>query len=194
MKARTLLDTDGWRAGPDGIRAKRGRRLSLDFAAPSGQPDFQQIVELIRGTWQQIGVELNAQLSSPALLFASYENSGIIASGKFDVTIFAWGGPIDGDLTPLLACNRLPPTGQNDLHYCNPTVDKLLAEAQMQYDERKRKAILATIQRDVIMDGPLIVMGFGDNVYAYNSRVTGWHPNSTTPFDDMLGVDIESAR
>jgi hypothetical protein len=28
------------------------------------------------------------------------------------------------------------------------------------------------------------------HVHAYNTDLTGWHPNNATPFDDFLNVDI----
>jgi hypothetical protein len=42
----------------------------------------------------------------------------------------------------------------------------------------------------IIDDAPFLVLYVLEDVHAYNSDLTNWHPNNTTPFDDFLNVDI----
>ncbi len=60
-QANAMLDKDGWKRGPDGIRAKNGVKLSLDFASTTGSPDVDTQIELIRQGWAQIGVGLSVK-------------------------------------------------------------------------------------------------------------------------------------
>lgn len=189
-KAQALLDADGWRRGADGVRAKNGRRLAFDFAVGSGQPDVDQQIELIRSTWQQLGAQINVRHIAPALIFAPYQDGGVVYAGKFDVITFAWQVTPDGDLSGLYGCTQMPPNGQNDLRYCNPKTEALLRASKNAYDESERRPLLAAIQKQVIADVAGIVLWIREDVYSYNRDLTGWHPNNTTPFDDMLGVDI----
>jgi peptide/nickel transport system substrate-binding protein len=189
-KANALLDADGWKRGADGIRVKDGHRLAFDFALATGQPDADQQVELIRSTWQQIGAQISVRHYSSTLMFAPYQQGGIMYAGKFDMIMFRWQITPDGDLSNTHECSQMPPNGSNDLHYCNPKTDALLAKAKAAYDEDERKPILTAIQKQIIADVPEIVMWVTEDIYTYNRDLTGWHPNSTTPFDDMLGVDI----
>jgi peptide/nickel transport system substrate-binding protein len=92
-KANALLDEAGWtQRGRDGIRIKNGKRLSLDYAVYTGAPDTDTMIELIRGMWKRIGVEIVVHHYDTALFFALAENGGIVYGGKFDVTNFSWGG------------------------------------------------------------------------------------------------------
>lgn len=189
-KARALLDADGWKLEPDGIRSKQGQRLAFDFALTSGQPDADEQVELIRSTWREIGAQINVRHYPSTLMFASYQDGGIIYTGKFDMILFAWQLTPDGDLSGTHECTQFPPNGQNDLRYCNPKTDALLRQAKVVYGESGRRPILAAAEKQIIADAPEIVLWIREDVFTYNSDLTGWHPNNVTPFDDMLGVDI----
>jgi peptide/nickel transport system substrate-binding protein len=189
-KANALLDGAGWKRGPDGIRVKNGQRLAFSFVLNSGAGDIDQQVELIRSTWLQAGAQINVLHYPAATFFAPYQQGGIIYAGKFDVITFAWQLTPDGDMSNVNECTQMPPNGQNVMRYCNRKTDALLQQAKAAYDDEQRRPILAAIQKQIIADVPFIVLWIREDVYTYNSDLTGWHPNSTTPFDDMLGVDI----
>lgn len=189
-KANALLDADGWKRGADGVRVKNGRRLNLEFALGAGNPDYDQLVELIRSTWKQIGVTLDVKRYQSALFFAPIQSGGIMYSGKFDVVFFSWSLDPTGDLSSLFECNQFPPNGQNDIHYCNPSADALMEKVKITYDEAQRKVFVGQVERTVDRDVPTIVMYIWDGIYAHNSDLKNWHPNQTAPFDDMMNVDI----
>jgi peptide/nickel transport system substrate-binding protein len=189
-KAEALLDADGWKRGADGIRTKNGKRLALDFASTSGQPDADQMIELIRGTWQQMGAQINVLHYPPTLMFAPYQQGGIVYAGKFDMIMFSWQLTPDGDVSNLNQCDQIPPNGQNDSRYCDPKTDALLRAEKAAYDEDQKRPILAAIQKQMVEDVPTIVMWIREDIFTYNTDLTGWHPNNITPFDDMLNVDI----
>jgi len=189
-KANALLDADGWKRSADGIRVKNGQRLAFNFAGTSGLPDQDQQIELMRSSWQQIGAQINVLHYPPTLMFAPYQQGGIIFAGKFDMITFSWQLTPDEDLSPEHGCPQIPPNGENDSRYCNPKTDALLARAKAAYDEDERKPIIAAIEKQIIADDPEVVLWIREDIYTYNRDLTGWHPNSTTPFDDMLNVDI----
>lgn len=189
-KANALLDADGWKRGPDGVRVKAGRRLSLEFVLALGNPDYDQLVELIRSTWKQIGVVLDVKRYESALYFAPIQSGGIMYSGKFDVAFFSWSLDPTGDLANLFACTQIPPNGQNDPRYCNPAADALMAKVKVTYDEAERKKYVTQVVTIVDRDVPTVVMYIWDGIYAHNSDLHGWHPNQVSPFDDMMNVDI----
>ncbi|MGH7727918.1 MAG: peptide ABC transporter substrate-binding protein [Vulcanimicrobiaceae bacterium] len=189
-QANAMLDRDGWRRGPDGIRQKNGVRLVLDFATASGTADTDQEIELYRSWWKQLGVSLVVKHYLSSLFFAPAEAGGIIFGGKFDVVAFAWGGdPVQG-LANLYSCGRFPPDGQNDLRYCNRAVSAAIDHAQVHYDAASRSADLALVQRQIFADAPTIVLDNRRELYGYNSDLRNFHPNPVAPFDDMMNVDI----
>ncbi|MEW6153493.1 MAG: ABC transporter substrate-binding protein [Actinomycetota bacterium] len=54
--ARRTLDDAGWRAGPDGVRAKDGRRLTLALVAGPALPE--EGLRAIQGQLREVGIEV----------------------------------------------------------------------------------------------------------------------------------------
>jgi peptide/nickel transport system substrate-binding protein len=185
-----LLDSDGWARGADGIRAKGGLRLSLNFATATGSPDTDTQIELIRSWWKQLGVDVEVHHYLSSLLFAPLSDGGIIYGGKFDIVVFAWGGDPVQDLYNLYACDKFPPNGQNDPRYCDPALTAEMARIRVDYDPNARVAGMKTIQERIVRDAPFIVLDTRKDIAAYNDDLKDWHPSSIGPFDDMLNVDI----
>ena len=189
-KAGALLEGAGWKRGSDGIRVRNGTRLSIEFASSTGTPDFDSQLNLIQDWWKQIGVEMNVHRYAAPLLFAPYAEGGIVYSGKFDMVAFAWQNDPVGDLSNLFQSAQIPPNGQNDVRYRNPEVDKALVAFKHTYDTARQKELCGFVQRRVVEDVPTIVSSFREDMYGFNDDLQDFHPNSVTPFDDMMNVDI----
>ena len=187
-QANTILDAAGWKRGADGIRAKNGVKLNLDFATVAGSPDADARLELIRASWQQIGVAITVHHYSSALFFQL--SGGIMYGGKWDATFFLWQITPDADLNPENSCGTIPPNGQNVTRLCDPKLEPLLRQEKQTYGEAARKAIIAKALKIIDADDAYEVLYINEDVHAYNSDLKNWHPNNTTPFDDFMNVDI----
>jgi peptide/nickel transport system substrate-binding protein len=189
-KANALLDADGWKRGADGIRSKNGVRLSFTYATGTGLPDTDQMIELIRVWWKQIGVEFDVRRYLSSIFFAPKSEGGILYSGKFDVTNFAWGGTPTGDQESVFACDHQPPNGQNIVHYCNARIDRLIKTFRTDNDEAVQKKSLQETQAILAREVPTMVLDSREDVYAYNSDLKNFHPNQVSVFDDAMDLDI----
>ncbi len=188
--ANKLLDASGWTRGADGMRAKGGVRLAFSFVTTSGSPDADRVIESLRATWQQIGVTFEVKRYQPALFFAPFANAGIVFGGKWDVTSFSWGQTPDDDYTPTLGCAQIPPGGENVTRLCDPVSDALLAREKAAYDQSARKVIIHQLAERVSDLVPYFVLDIREDIHVYNKDLQGWHPNSSSPFDDFMNVDI----
>ncbi|MBV8643400.1 MAG: peptide ABC transporter substrate-binding protein [Candidatus Eremiobacteraeota bacterium] len=189
-KANQLLDEAGWVRGTDGIRAKNGAKLNLVFSINTGAADTDQMIEIIRQSWAQVGVSLEVHHYAQALFFGPFESGGTIYTGKFDVTSFAWGMTPDADYTPQNNCDGIPPKGQNITRLCDPVIQGLLEQEKAAYDEGPRKAIIAKLDDRLDEVVPYFILYVRDDIHGVNKDLQNWHPNSITPFDDFLNVDI----
>lgn len=189
-KANQILDAAGWKRGPDGVRAKNGVKLDLNFVSFSGAPVSDQTIEQIRSTWRQIGVNITVQHYLESLMFAPYGENGILYRGKFDVTYFSWGLGITGDLSNLYSCDLIPPQGQNILHWCNPKANRAMHQLYSHYDQSQRNADDAIVMSELVKDVPTVVMMGTELVWAYNKDLHNFHPGAVAPFDDFMNVDI----
>lgn len=188
--ANRLLDAAGWRRGPDGIRAKNGDRLDFTFAIGTGLPDTEQILELLRVSWQQIGARFDVKRYPSPLYFAPEQTGGIIYGGKYDLALYAWYTPPDGNLQNLFGSDRVPPAGQNIPRFRDPATDRALKAFVATYDAAQQRAASRIVQERIVSEVPTIVTDAREDVFAFNSDLRDFHPNQVTPFDDLVDADI----
>ncbi|GAC1498024.1 MAG: peptide ABC transporter substrate-binding protein [Vulcanimicrobiaceae bacterium] len=189
-KANELLDRAGWKRGADGIRQKDGVKLIFNYATSTGSQDVDQQLELIRTWWKQIGADMQVHHYLSSLLFAPYQNGGIIYAGKFDIVNFSWGLDPLGDLSVLYACDQIPPKGQNDPRWCNKKADEAMAKAKVLYDEKERQPYENAAVSQLINDAPTIVTSVREDIWVHNKDLKNFAPNQVSPFDDFMNVDI----
>jgi peptide/nickel transport system substrate-binding protein len=188
-RANALLDADGWTRGPDGIRGKGGVRLELVFAATSGSSGEDRLIEVARSNWSKIGVSLDVRHYPPSQLFAPLAESGVLAHGKWDLTIFAWIQDPMGNYDPYYGCDQSYPVGQNDIGWCDRTADAAMRALYTHYDEAQRIADDRILFTQMAKDVPQITVFFSRDGYIYDDHLTNFHPNGLTSFDNMMTVD-----
>ena len=189
-KANALLERAGWLRGADGIRAKNGVKLHLNVASRTGTPEIDRQLELVRNDWKQIGVGLDVHRYPAALMFAPVKQGGIINGDTWDVITFAWAADPIGDYSSIYGCNAFPPAGQNDLRWCNQTAQSAMDALVGHYEQSERKADLKVMMQQFVKDAPSIVSYLRVDLFAYNKDLKNYHPNTITPFDNMMDVDI----
>jgi len=189
-KANQILDQGGWARGAEGVRSKNGVKLDLEFATSTGSADADRMIELIRSWWKQIGVNLTVKHYPSNLLFAPYQDGGIVYNGKWDMIIFNWGNDPIGDYSYIYACDQIPPNGQNDLRWCNPVADKAMHDLYSHYDQAQRNKDVATLVEQLHKDTPTIVLNGVEDIHVFNKDLKNYHPGAVTQFDEFMDVDI----
>jgi peptide/nickel transport system substrate-binding protein len=189
-KANQMLDADGWKRGRDGIREKNGVRLELLLASSAGNPVADSTIELIQAWWREIGVAITVRRYEAPQLFNTYQAGGILYGGKWDVSFFAWVDDPIGDFSFIYACDQIPPSGQNDIRWCNPTATAAMHNLFSHYDQAQRNADDAIVFEQLAKDTPTVVTYIRDDIYVFNRDLKNFHPNNVTPFDDFMNVDI----
>jgi peptide/nickel transport system substrate-binding protein len=189
-KANELLDKDGWVRGPDGIREKNGVKLNLNVAIQTGSQDIDHLVELLRSMWQQIGVGITVHRYPAPLLFGLYQDGGILYTGKFDAIFIAWFDDPIGDFSFIYGCDQIPPSGQNDLHWCNRRANTAMYGLFAHYDQAQRNADDRIVFEELAKDRPQITLIGVNEGYIVNKDLKNFHPNDVSPFDNMMNVDI----
>ncbi len=189
-KANQILDQAGWKRGPDGVRQKNGVRLDLNFVTATGTVINDQLIEQLRETWKQIGVNITVSHYLNTLLFGQYQDGGILYTGKFDVAYFAWGEDAIGDMSSIYSCEQIPPNGQNILHWCNPTANKAMQSFYSHYEQPQRNKDDAIVMEQLNKDVPTIVLMGTAAVWVYNNDVRNFSPGALSPFDNFMDVDI----
>lgn len=184
--ANALLDKNGWVRGADGIRSKKGKRLTIDLATVTGA--YPLYVELIRSSWSQLGVELDTQTYGPTVFYQPA--TGIAFGGRFDATIYSIQNFPFVYPSLVYGCKRIPPNGLNIPRYCDPRLDSAMSDYEAAYDLGKQHADLTAIARSIASSAPTVVLNYAENTFVLRPDVRGFAPNAVTFFDDMIDVDI----
>ena len=119
--AKALLDQAGWTMGPNGVRVKDGKQLSLILAYDSGSPQKQSAAELAIQQWKAVGVKVTGKATD------------VIGAAQFgteawDISWQGYGTFNPAQLIPFFS-GPTPPNGNNFSDVNNPAYDKLAAEA-----------------------------------------------------------------
>jgi peptide/nickel transport system substrate-binding protein len=84
VRADHLLDSLGWRRGPDGMRNRAGRPLAFSLLIPSSSASRNQYAELIQAQLRSRGIRMDIEAPDPNVAFPRYR------AGQFDALINAW--------------------------------------------------------------------------------------------------------
>lgn len=175
-KAEQILQADGWKTGPDGIRVKNGQRLSFDITCTAESNYGRQIETLLQRQWHIIGAEAIVKNVPSALMFQNGTN-GTLQGGHYDVALFSWSGAADPDDSAIYSGDNLAPHGQNAMFWQNPTATAAMNDALKTLDQARRKRDYVIVQQQMAKDIPSIFLFFWKEPYIYNSDLKHFTPS-----------------
>ncbi len=149
-KANQLLDEAGHPIGSDGTRFS----LSLDYipVIPSQQRD---VALYLKRQLAEIGIDVQIRKSESFPAWAER-----VGNWDFDMTmdsVYNWGDPVIGVHRTYLCDNiREGVVWSNTQNYCNPRVDEILHQAEVELDEDKRKALYGEFQQILTDELPIV--------------------------------------
>ena len=156
------------------MREKGGQRLSFDLFVRSESPENIQAARLVREMTKPIGVDFKVKVVSVDKLteITTRKVDGKMAP-DFDTFIWGWGGdPYD----PSLLLNLLTTKAigaSSDAFYSNPEYDRLYDQQSGEFDEAKRKELVAQMIALSQRDLPYIVLTVDPTLQAYRTDKVG---------------------
>ncbi|HZX68772.1 MAG TPA: peptide ABC transporter substrate-binding protein [Candidatus Elarobacter sp.] len=175
-KARAMLDAAGWKPGPDGVRVKDGRRLELEMATVAGVMTRQNAEVVIQQELRAIGADVQVHNALANVLFAPLGAGGLLASGKYDLAIYAWTKNPDPDDSQTSGPDQLPPHGANYSRVVDREIGILQARANAIYERAARKRAYAAVERRLGEVLPYHTLVWRANVNAWNDDLHGVKP------------------
>jgi peptide/nickel transport system substrate-binding protein len=163
-----LLDEAGLKPGPDGMRRRGGRPVSLELLYTAGRTMDKNLGEILRDAYGKVGVELVLK----SLDWAAYSQR--FSAGEFDVLPTAnYFLPFNLDPYPYYHSSEAPPKGSNMGFYRNPEADRLMDEAQRELDEARRRELYRSIHRVLASDPPADFLWSADQYWGISRRIEG---------------------
>jgi peptide/nickel transport system substrate-binding protein len=175
-KARQLLDADGWKVGPDGVRVKDGQRLEFTLSTQTESTNGKAIQTLLQRQWREIGVVADIK-NYPSDEFFDNSTNGILQGGHYDAAGFSWAGAADPDDSAIYSGDNLAPHGQNAMFWNNRIATDAMNDALKTVDQARRKKDYVIVQQQLALDVPTIILYFVRMPYVYNSDLKGFNPS-----------------
>lgn len=175
-KAKALLDADGWKVGPDGIRVKNGQRLEFTLSTQTESNAGKEVQTFLQGAWHDIGVQVDVK-NYPTSQFFDNSSNGILQGGHYDAAIFSWIGAADPDDNAIYSGDNLAPKGQNAMMWDNAEATAAMADALKTVDQARRKRDYVIVQQQLALDVPTIIVSFARVPYVYNTDFKGFDPS-----------------
>ncbi len=186
-QAKSILDSLGWTAGPDGVRQNGGQRLSFDNTTTSGNQLRENVQLLVQQNFQDVGVEMNIKNLPTDQLFGSYSAGGVWSRGTYQMGGWTTGINLpDPDLSSRYLCSEIAsdanPAGGQSYRYCNPQVDALFKQQATELDATKRKALFDQIQQLTHDDYMCIWLYDSTAAWGALARVQNFDKTVNAPF------------
>jgi peptide/nickel transport system substrate-binding protein len=152
-KAKQLLEGDGWTLGSDGIYAKSGQRLSLQFSTTTGNKGREDAQALLKEKWKAAGIEMVIKnFESPSPIFTD-----VLPKGNFSVSMYAQVASPDPSVYAIYGCDQIPSAAnhfaaQNFSFWCNPQASALAKQIDLTLDPAKRLPLVKQVGNYVAKD------------------------------------------
>jgi peptide/nickel transport system substrate-binding protein len=187
-KASKLLDDAGWKdTNNNGTRDKNGVEMKVLFQT-SVNSVRQKTQEIIKQSFEQIGVGVELKTIDPSLFFSGDPGSTETVNSFYaDLEMFSTGNdsPDPGAYMKWWTCDEAAQAENrwqksNYARYCNPEYDKLWQQSTTELDSQKRAELFKQMDRFLSEDAALIPLVNRANTHGTSARLEGV---ALTPWD-----------
>jgi len=181
----SLLKEAGWvdRDG-DGIRENEGRKLTLELSTTTGRTNRERTEVVLVEQLGRVGFDIKIRNYHPSVLFAGYDDHGILTRGKFDMALYAFMAPPDPSTKETsYSADFIPPDGQNYSHYRNDRLTGLLARGSASVSFREREELYHKIMKILAREMPVVPLLWITLVDVMPENLINYRPNPTQSQD-----------
>ncbi len=159
--AKKLLDDAGWKAGPDGVRAKDGQRLSFELIVDKGNTSRESTAAIAQQSWKAIGADVRITTME---FNASLER---FQKGDYDSIVEWYITPPDPDVSAWYTTGGT----SNQWKYSNPQVDTILNQARSELDQAKAGALYKEFLKIVAEDQPITFTYYPQEIRGLSAKL-----------------------
>jgi peptide/nickel transport system substrate-binding protein len=171
--AKAMLDSSGWRMGPDSIRVRNGQPLRFTLTTPSTSLFRRKYAVLLQEQFRKLGARVEVDVVDQNMMIDRMTKTSFDAiMGGFnpDAAVSGMKQLWTSEGIGYVAGKGV--SGQNSLRYANPRVDALIDSAIMAFDPAKAKSYSSRASQIIVDDVPAIFLYDFTLVYALHRRIT----------------------
>lgn len=181
-----LLDEAGWKAGPDGVRVKDGKRATFTIYGIRNDTN-PRITEAMQADLRKVGIDMQIQLWDATVAW------GKLATQEFDAFILSYPYVTATEAMNLYFKSTQAPT-PNRMNWKDPKTDALIDKASTATDPKVRAEANAELQRLLVEANVWIPLLTQQMWVVSGDRVEGVRPHGTYGAGLYKGLDIVLKR
>ncbi|HEV2878742.1 MAG TPA: peptide ABC transporter substrate-binding protein [Candidatus Eremiobacteraceae bacterium] len=174
-RSRSELDAAGYKVGPDGIRYRDGRALSVVLVTTAGDNPGLRNGAMVQSFLHRVGFAVTIKTYPYGLIF---DNNGPIRTGNYNLAFYSFSVNYDPSSLDDDGCDQFAPHGGNDARFCDRITEGLERQGLAIPDVARRKPIYQEIERRRMSDLPDLPMYFRDRVSVVTTDLHGYTPSN----------------
>ncbi|HJQ19570.1 MAG TPA: peptide ABC transporter substrate-binding protein [Gemmatimonadaceae bacterium] len=164
--AAALLDSAGWRMGPDSVRVKNGRRLTFAVLTPTSSSFRMRYAVLIQEQLKAVGIHVEID----PVDINNFVNRTM--EHQFDAALFGTGSdPSRSSIKQNWGTEGIAKGGQNAIGYSNRAFDAMVDSATTTFDKRRSDALYHRAFQTLVDDAPAVFLYDIANLAGVHKRV-----------------------
>ncbi len=183
-KANEILDAAGWKPGPDGVRAKDGKKLKYVYQTSINTPR-QKTQAIVKQACQKAGIEIEVKAVTASVFFSSdVANPDTYPHFYTDLQMYTTtSDPDPGEFMKEftsweVAAKANKWQGRNIVRWRNDEYDKLYHASENELDPVKRAALFIKMNELVIADRAVIPVVYRPTIAGLRNDIkaslSGW--------------------
>ncbi|HSG29482.1 MAG TPA: ABC transporter substrate-binding protein, partial [Candidatus Krumholzibacterium sp.] len=173
------IDMDG-----DGIRERDGEPLRIGISTTTGRVNRERTEIVLQKQLREVGIDLLIENFHPTVMFASYDEGGVLKNGRFDMALYAFLAPPDPSTKEGSYSEKfLPPAGQNYSRIRDARLTELLGAGSSTYSIEARKKIYDEVAVIVARELPVIPLLWVTQLDVMPVGLVNYRPNPTQSGD-----------
>jgi peptide/nickel transport system substrate-binding protein len=147
--AKSVLQSDGYTLGSDGVMAKGGQKLDIEFNTVAGNTRRENLQQLIIQEAKKAGIAFHIKNYNRTQLFQD-----VLPHANFGLGIYAQVASSDPSVTSIFACDQIPSaanqfSGQNDSQYCSQQATDLMKKSDAEVTIDKRLTLIHQVGKAI---------------------------------------------
>jgi peptide/nickel transport system substrate-binding protein len=168
-RANTLLEKNGWKLNPDGIREKKNKKgtTTLEFTiTTSDASELHEVAVILQEQWKRIGAKVTIKAWD-----SGYLSQNVIRPRKYEALLFGQVVNRDLDLYAFWHSSQRDDPGLNIANYANDKVDNALQEMRASTDKQIVLKDYDTLRTALASDIPAIFLYSPNFIYVAPRQV-----------------------
>ena len=166
-KANSILDSNGWTRGNDGLRGKNGTALEFTITT-TDWPELSQTADILQAQWAKAGIKVDVNTYSISDIQQNY-----IRPREYEALLFGQVLGADPDPYSFWHSSQKHDPGLNLSLFGDDSTDSLIEKGRAEFDPNARAQIYQDFQNKLVAETPAIFLYSPDYVYPVSKSVQG---------------------